>query len=71
MSEVRVKSVETEVLNSLSTATEPLDLDKLVERVRQSDRNTRAVDVKIAAFSLVSKGQVGLNAQWQLSSSTS
>ena len=67
MPSTRVKSVESKVLDSLSTATEPLDLDKLIERVRQSDHDARAVDVKIAAFSLVSKGQIGLNELWQLS----
>lgn len=68
MAGIPVDSVETRVLASLATANAPLDLDSLVQRVRQSAHETRAVDVKIAAFSLVSKGKVGLNDQWQLSS---
>jgi hypothetical protein len=67
VADTTIKSVEAKVLDSLSDATEPLDLDKLIERVRQSDHDTRSVDVKIAALSLVSKGQIGLNEFWQLS----
>jgi len=67
MADTTIKSFETRVLESLSGAPEPLDLDKVIERVRQADQDTRSVDVKIAALSLVSKGQIGLNEFWQLS----
>lgn len=67
MADTLAKKVEEDILASLLTAPHPIDMDRLVEQVRAADRGTRAVDVKIAAFNLVSRGQVGLNDQWQLS----
>ena len=61
-------SVEHKVLDSLQQAHAPLGMDDLVTSVLTQDAQVRAVDVKIAALDLVSKGTVTLTETWQLPS---
>jgi len=67
VADTAVKSVEQKVLASLQQEGAPIDLDALINRVLSSDAHVRAVDVKIAALDLVSKGTVSLTESWQLS----
>lgn len=71
MGDTFAATVEAEILAELGATTQPLDMDRLIAKVRETDRAARAVDVKIAAFNLVSRGKVGLNDQWQLSTAAS
>jgi hypothetical protein len=59
-------SLEDKVLASLNQAHAPLGMDDLVNSVLTQDAQVRAVDVKIAALDLVSKGTVSLTETWQL-----
>lgn len=60
-------NIKQKVLASLQEESTPVDIDVLVDRVQISDPNVRAVDVKIAALDLVSKGEVTLTESWQFS----
>ena len=66
MPNAATRSVEEKVLASLQAEHGPMDLEQLIERIRSSDVSVRAVEVKIAALGLVSKGSVNLNESWQL-----
>lgn len=61
-----LENVEKNILTSLSRSNVAMDLDALVKSVRVVDQGVRAVDVKIAALDLVSKGKVVLDDIWQL-----
>lgn len=66
MSNPSTLSLEDKVLASLNQAPAPLGMDDLVNSVLTQDSHVRAVDVKIAALGLVSKGTVSLTETWQL-----
>lgn len=59
-------SLEDKVLASLERAQAPLGMGDLVNSVLTQDAQVRAVDVKITALDLVSKGTVSLTETWQL-----
>jgi hypothetical protein len=67
MADPAVNTIELRVLESLNRAPEPIDMDDLITNILDSDSHIRAVDVKIAALDLVSKGEVSLTDSWQLS----
>ena len=66
MADPAVNTIELRVLESLNQAPEPIDMDYLITNILDSDSHIRAVDVKIAALDLVSKGEVSLTDSWQL-----
>ena len=56
------------VLEALSLASEPMDLDRLVAQLQAEHVELRAVRVKITALDLVSRGLAGLDSGWRLHS---
>jgi hypothetical protein len=70
MQSATTMSVEERVLASLRTSHREMDLDELIKSVVDNGDDVRAVDIKIAALGLVSRGTVKLNEAWKLSSVT-